>query len=506
MTATMPVEVFPNDEFNQKLIENAHPPGWINPKPLGRYNLVVIGAGTAGLVSAAGGAMLGARVALIESHLMGGDCLNYGCVPSKALIRAARAAHAIREAQALGVQAGVRDIRFGEIMRRLRRVRAEISPHDSANRFRSLGVDVYFGSARFLSRDTVEVAGERLRFRKAIIATGTRAAIPPVDGLKETGFLTTESVFSLSECPKSLIVIGGGPIGCEIAQCFARLGSQVTLIERASRLLPRDDEDAASILKTQFESEGISLLLNVAVRRTETKDQGKTVVFERGRGEETVWAEQLLVAIGRTPNIEALNLLAAEVQFNEKGIIVDDRLRTSNHNIYAAGDVSSSFQFTHAAEALARIALQNALFFGRRRAGNLVIPWCTYTDPEIAHVGLTAECARQAGIQIDTWTLPLAENDRSRVDGEAQGFVRIHARKEDGVVAGATLVSRHAGESIGELVMAIQHKLKIADLSGVIHPYPTQAEAIKRLGDASMRSRLKPWMKNLLIKSFAWRR
>ncbi len=506
MSATLPVEVLPADEFNQQLIENAHPPKWVNPKPPGTYNLVVIGAGTAGLVSAAGAALLGARVALIERHLMGGDCLNYGCVPSKALIAAARAAYAAREAREFGVHTHIDEIRFAEVMRRLRRVRAEIAPHDSAERFRGFGADIYLGKARFVSRNSVEVGGERLRFKKAIIATGARAAIPPIPGLEEAGFLTNETVFSLTELPQRLIVIGGGPIGCELAQSFARLGSQVSIVEKAPRLLPRDDIDAGSILTSQFEKEGISLFLDSTIRRAERSASVKAVIFDRGKGEERVEADKILVAAGRAPNTEGLNLDAAGVDFDKRGLIVDDQLRTSNPNIYSAGDISSWFQFTHAAEALGRIALQNALFFGRKRASDLIIPWCTYTDPEVAHVGLSAEEARNREVEVETFTLPLAENDRAVVGGETAGFARIHAGKRNGVILGATMVSRHAGESIGEIVLAMQRKLRLRDLAGVIHPYPTQAEIIKRLGDLSMRSRFKPWMKNLLVKFFAWRR
>lgn len=506
MSATLPVEVLPVDEFNQQLIENAHPPKWVNPKPSGPYNLVVIGAGTAGLVSAAGAALLGARVALIERHLMGGDCLNYGCVPSKALIAASRAAHAVQKAQAFGVQSQIHEIRFAETMRHVRQVRAEISAHDSAERFRGLGADIYLGEARFVSKNSVEVAGERLLFKKAIIATGARAAIPPISGLEEAGFVTNESVFSLTELPQRLIVIGGGPIGCELAQSFARLGSQVTIIEQAPRLIPRDDADAASILRSQFENEGIAIFFDATIQRAERSIRGKAIIFDRGKGEERVEADEIFVATGRTPNIEELNLGAAAVEFDRNGVNVDERLRTSNPDIYSAGDISSRFQFTHAAEALARIALQNALFFGRKRASEIIVPWCTYTDPEIAHVGLSAEEAKKRELEAETFTLPLAENDRAVVDGDTAGFARIHARKKRGEILGATMVGPHAGECIGELVLAIQRKLRLRDLAGVIHPYPTQAEIIKRLGDLSMRSRFKPWMKNLLTKFFAWRR
>lgn len=506
MSATLPVEVLPADEFNQQLIENAHPPKWVNPKPSGPYNLVVIGAGTAGLVSAAGAALLGARTALIERHLMGGDCLNFGCVPSKALIVAARAAYAVQEAVEYGIHAEIREIRFAETMRRLRRVRAEIAPHDSAERFRGFGADIYLGEARFTSRNSLEVAGERLVFSKAIIATGARAAIPAIPGLEDTGFLTNETVFSLTELPQRLIVIGGGPIGCELAQSFARLGSRVSVIQKAARLLPRDDPDASAILKSQFESEGIALFLGSTIRRAERSARGKTIVFDRGMGEEQIDADEILVATGRAPNVESLNLEAGGVEAGKRGIVVDDRLCTSNPKVYAAGDISTRFQFTHAAEALGRIALQNALFFGGKKASDLVIPWCTYTDPEVAHVGLTPMEVDSRGAALETFTLPFAENDRAVVDGVTQGFARVHASKKDGRILGGTIVGSHAGESIGELVLAMQRNLKISDLAGVIHPYPTQAEIIKRLGDLSMRSRFKPWMKKLLVKFFSWRR
>ena len=506
MSAILPVEVQPEDEFNQKLIENVHPPDWANPKPSGRYNLVVIGAGTAGLVPAAGGALLGSRVALIERHLMGGDCLNYGCVPSKALIRAARAAHAVAEAREFGIEAQLPKVRFAEVMKRVRRVRADISPHDSAERFRGLGADVFLGEARFIDRNKVEVAGQRLEFKKAIIAAGARAASPPIPGLAETGFLTNETVFSLTELPGRLIVIGAGPIGCELAQSFSRLGSKVSIVNDVDALLPREDRDAAAILARQFERENIAMVLGAKIQCVLPAAGEKTIVFDRGRGPERISGDEILVAVGRTPNLEGLNLEAAGVLYDSRGITVNDHLRTSNPSIFAAGDIASRYQFTHAAEALGRIALQNALFFGRKRASDLVIPWCTYTDPEIAHVGLHERDARERSHEIETLTLPFQENDRAVVDGEANGFARVHADKSNGQILGATLVGRHAGETIGELVLAIQRKLKLSDLGGVIHPYPTQAEIIKRLGDASMKSRLKPWVKKALVKIFEWRR
>jgi pyruvate/2-oxoglutarate dehydrogenase complex dihydrolipoamide dehydrogenase (E3) component len=500
------VEVPPPDEFNQKLIAHAHPPDWVNPTPSGRYNLVVVGAGTAGLVAAAGAAILGARVALVERHLMGGDCLNYGCVPSKALIHAARAAYAVGEARGLGIESAPAKPDFPEVMRRLRRVRAEIAPHDSVQRFAGLGVDVYLGEAHFVEQKSVELAGERLRFSKAIIATGARPASPPVPGLAGAGYLTNETVFSLVELPRRLIVIGGGPIGCELAQAFIRLGSHVSLVSDVPRLLPREDADAAAILEQQFRREGIELFLGAKVERAEKSAVGKILIVDRGKGAETVVGDEFLVAVGRTANVERLGLESAGVEHDQNGVIVDDRLQTSNRNIFAAGDVASKYKFTHAAEALGRIALENALFFGRKRASKLVIPWCTYTDPEIAHAGMYEKEAREAGIEVATFELPFLENDRAVVDGDTAGFSRVHVNKKNERILGATLVSRHAGESIGELVLAMKRGLKVGELGAVIHPYPTEAEIIKRVGDASMRGRLKPWMKRVLTKTFEWRR
>jgi pyruvate/2-oxoglutarate dehydrogenase complex dihydrolipoamide dehydrogenase (E3) component len=497
----------PDDVHNRQLLENAHPPAWVNPKPHDIYNLVVLGAGTAGLVATAGAAALGARVALVEELLMGGDCLNFGCVLSKALIRASRAAYAPKEAHEYGCSAaGTNGFDFSRTMERMRRLRAEISSHDSVQRFSSLGAQVFLGAARFTSRDTVEVDGLPLKFKKAIIATGGRPARPDIPGLAEAGFLTNETVFSLAELPARLIVVGAGPIGCELAQAFQRLGSQVTIITRGNQMLPREDPDVSSLLTKRFLREGIRLVFGAKLRRAEGQNGEKVLHFTRGEREEKAEGTEILLSVGRVPNTEGLNLEAAGVEYDAKGVKVDDRLRTTNPDIYAAGDICSPFKFTHAAEAMARIALQNALFFGRKKASSLVIPWATYTDPEVAHVGFTEQEALIRGEQVETFTLPLAEVDRAILDSETEGFARVHMNAKTRRILGATLVSRHAGESIGELVLAMNQGLKLEVLSSVIHPYPTQAEVIKRLGDASMRSRLKPWMKQLLEKYFSFRR
>ncbi|MEO8841457.1 MAG: mercuric reductase [Kofleriaceae bacterium] len=483
------------DAADAALLESVHPPAWVNPTASGRYNLVVLGGGTAGLVSAVGAASLGARVALIERHWLGGDCLNVGCVPSKAVIRAARAAHDARTAAGYGIRVGAVEVDFAAAMARMRGLRAGIAPHDSAARLAGLGIDVFLGDARFAGRDVVEVTGQRVRFARAVIATGARASVPSVPGLAEAGYLTNETVFALTERPGRLVVVGGGPIGCELAQAFRRLGSEVVIVDRGEHLLSRDDPDAAALVRDRLVAEGVELVLGAAIVRVE---HDRTLIVDRGRGEERVQADQILVATGRTPNVGDLGLDAAGVVATPRGIEVDDHLRTANRRVFAAGDVASRFQFTHAADAMARIVLQNALFFGRRRVSALTIPWCTYTDPEVAHVGISARDAAKRD-DIMTLTVPLAEVDRAVLDGETEGFARVHADRK-GRIVGATLVSRHAGETIGELALAMTHGLGLGALASTIHPYPTQAEAVRKLGDAYQRTRLTPRVRRL----FGW--
>jgi len=499
--------VSPVDEYNRVLVENVHPPKWVNPQPSGRYNLLVLGAGTAGLVSAAGAAALGAKVALIEKHFLGGDCLNYGCVPSKAVIRAARVAQTVRQASDYGVHvAGGFEINFGEAMERMRRLRAGISEHDSARRFKDLGVDVFLGEGKFIDRNSVEIEGQRLTFSRAVIATGARAAHPSVSGLAEAGFLTNETVFSLTELPRRLCVIGAGPIGCEMAQAFRRLGSEVCIITDGQHILPREDRDAAAIVGKRFEQEGIKMVLGARIVKAEVVDGTKFLFFQQSGREEHVVGDEILVAVGRAPNVEGLNLEAAGVAYDRKGVKVDDRLRTTNPNIYAAGDICSRFKFTHAADAMARLALRNAFFFGRGKASALVIPWCTFTDPEIAHVGFYEDEARKRGLDVVTHTVNLAEVDRAVLDGATEGFARVHMDGKTGRILGATLVSEHAGESISEFVLAMTRGVPLSAFSSTIHPYPTQAEALKRLGDLSMRARLKPWLRKVFTAYFKVRR
>lgn len=501
--------VFPQDEHNLRLLTHAHPDDWTNPAPQNPYNLVVIGAGTAGLVSAAGAAALGARVALIEKHLMGGDCLNYGCVPSKGLIRCATAWADVRDASRFGIDlAGGPGVNFSTVMARMRRLRADISRHDSVNRFTELGVDVFLGTARFSGPRSVDVAGKTLRFAKAVIATGGRAAAPAVPGLEAAGYLTNETIFNLTERPARLGVIGGGPIGCELAQTFQRLGSQVTLLHRGPHLLNKEDDDAAEIVRTAMLRDGVQLGLTAKLQAVETQGEAKILHYTDAAGK--VWkttVDAILVAVGRLPNVEGLGLEAAGVTYDpHTGVQVDDRLRTTNRRIFAAGDVCSRYRFTHAADFMARTVLANALFMGRQKASALTIPWCTYTDPQIAHVGITEHQADANGIALTTFTQPLDEVDRAILDGETDGFAKVHVKPGTDNILGATVVARHAGEMIGVYTTAMTHGLGLGALAKVIQPYPTQAEAIRKTGDLYNRTRLTPSVKKVMTAWLRWQR
>lgn len=498
----------PWDEFNQQLVANVHPQDWKNPAPASRYHLVVLGAGTAGLVTAAGAASLGAKVALVERHLMGGDCLNVGCVPSKTLIRAARAAHETRNAGEFGVRARDVQVDFATVMERVRRVRAGISPHDSARRFRDLGVDVFIGEGRFRDSDTIQVGDALLRFKRAVIATGARAAEPIVPGLKEAGYLTNETVFSLTQLPKRLAIVGGGPIGCELAQAFQRLGAQVTLFHNKGHLLDREDDQAAQIVQNQFSREGIRLELRAKLLRAERDESGIVLQFSNGGSVDSTANEvfdAVLVAVGRIPNVDGMNLDAVGVQSDlKRGLQVDDFLRTTNPRVFAAGDVCMNWKFTHAADFAARIVIQNALFFGRKRVSTLMMPWCTYTVPEVAHVGVDEQSASKSGLETETFTQPFDRVDRALTEGQPDGFVKILVRKGSDSIVGATIVGPHAGDLISEVSVAMKAGLGLGGLANVIHPYPTLAEAIRKCGDAYNRTKLTPRVKGLLNRWLSW--
>ena len=498
--------IAPLDRYNQELLSNVHPPDWANPQPADLYDLVVIGAGTAGLVTAkgAGGLGLGLKVALIEKHLMGGDCLNVGCVPSKCLIRSARAVADIRDAKAFGVSSsGETEIDFPTVMERMRQVRTTISPVDSALSAQKAGVDVFFGEGHFNSDGTISVAGQRLKFKKAVIASGARAVKPRIPGIEEVGYLTNETVFSLTEAPQRLAVIGGGPIGCELAQSFQRLGCQVILFHRGNHVLNKEDRDAAEIVQKALIKDGIRLVLACQMEGVEQTSEGKVIHFNCDGQSESVVVDEILAGAGRQPNVESLNLEAVGVEYDpRKGVIVNDYLQTTNSKIYAAGDICMNWKFTHAADAAARIVLKNTLFspfgFGKYKLSDLIMPWATYTDPEIAHVGMYEQDAHAQGLDCNIIKIDFDDVDRALAEGETEGFVKILHKKGSDEILGATIVARHAGEMISELTTAIVHQIGLSKMSSVIHPYPTQAEAIKKAADTYRRTLLTPRTKKLL--------
>ncbi len=499
------IDLRPFDAANAELLRQVAPRHWTNPEPRSRYHLVVIGAGTAGLVSAAIASGLGARVALVERHMFGGDCLNFGCVPSKAVIRAARAWHDATHAEPeFGgpVVTGPGD--FGAVMLRMRTLRAAMSDVDGAERFRALGVDVFFGDATFVDGHTVHVGASRLNFRRAIIATGARASMPPIPGLADTPYLTNESIFSLTELPARLAVLGGGPIGAELAQSFARFGSAVTVLHADARLLPRDTPDAGAAVMRAFEADGVTVHNGAAIGAVHCREGEFVITATSGDRPLEVRADQLLVATGRRPNIESLGLEAAGVAFTRAGVTVNDRLRTSNPRIYAIGDVSSALQFTHVADAQARLVVANALFYGigGGRASKLVIPRVTYTSPEVAHVGLTAADAEAQSVAIDTVRVALQHNDRARLDGSTDGFLAIHLKRGTDTILGGTLVADHAGEMIGELAVAIRNGIGLNALGSTIHAYPTQSEVFRKAADTWRRGRLTPLARRLFSAWF----
>ncbi len=480
----------PDDPHDERLRDLVHPRDWKNPSPRDRYHLVVIGGGTAGLVSAAIAAGLGARVALVERALLGGDCLNVGCVPSKALIHAARDSAARSPAG------------FATAMTRMRRIRSELAVVDSAQRFRDLGVDVFLGRGEFIDDHSISVGEARLEFRRAIVATGARASIPPVPGLADIEPLTNETVFGLTALPARLAIIGGGPIGCELGQTFARFGSAVTLFETGDRLLAHDDAEAGAIVLAALRRDGVDVRLGAEIQRATRSDSGRLLQLRDGQ---QLAFDEVLVAAGRAPNVEGMGLDRAHVDVDRRGIVVDDKLRTTNTHIFAVGDVASRYQFTHAADALARLAVPNALFFGigGGKASGLVMPWCTYTSPEVAHVGMTA---REAGERndVDSLVVELAHNDRARLESADHGYLRLHLERGSDRILGGTLVAEGAGDMIGELAVAVTNGMKLGSVGRTIHPYPTTASIFARASDVRRREKLTPFARRAFEMFFSF--
>lgn len=482
--------ITPQDAYEHARITNLHPKAWTNPEPKGRYPLVVIGSGFAGLAAARTAAARGIKVALIERDFIGGTCINTGCVPSKAIIRTSQLYAEMRNATRYGAQTpdGIH-IDFAATMERVRRIRAHLGRSNSVRELATAGVDVYFGDARFVSTDALAVDGLRLQFEKALIATGARPNTSSIPGLAQAGYLTNENVFDITELPRRLLVIGGGPLGCEQAQAFCRLGAHTTIVQHKPLFLEREERDAAQILSTALARDGVEVRLNTQVRNVRVENGEKCVELISDDYENTITVDAILTGVGRMPNIEGLELESAGVEYNsEKGVCVDDFLRTSNPHIYAAGDVCLEHKYGHTALASAQIAVRNALFHGREQWSNLIIPWCTFTDPEIAHVGLYVREANLQGIPVKTFTVLMHEVDRAITDSEEAGFVKIHVREGTDQILGATIVARHAGDMINEITLAMVANIGLRKLAEVMHVYDTQAEAIQRAARACERA------------------
>ncbi len=465
------------------------------------FDIVVIGGGAGGLVVAAGGAALGAKVAVVEKSRLGGDCLWYGCVPSKSLLKSARVAYQMRHADRWAVPAANPDVDLARVMERVRGVIAGIEPNDSPERFRGLGVDVIFGTGSFVAPDAFVVNGRTLTARTFVIATGSRPGIPPIPGLETTPYLTNETLFDVREPMPSLLVVGSGPIGCELAQALCRLGTAVTVIDIAPRILPREDADVAAVVARQLLDEGIVFHFESTVTQVRgTKGAITTTVKHKDGTEHTIDTTHLLLAAGRRANIEGLGLDVAGVNVDRGRIVVDAHLRTTNPHVYVLGDVAGGYQFTHVAEHHAGIVLRHAIFRLWWAKPSPHIPWCTFTDPELARIGLSEAEAQERNVPHRVYRFPFDDIDRARAEGETEGFAKIITDPK-GTLLGATIVGAHAGELIAEYGLALTRGMRAKDISAVIHTYPTFAMINRRVADQRMKEGLTPntkvWIKRI---------
>jgi pyruvate/2-oxoglutarate dehydrogenase complex dihydrolipoamide dehydrogenase (E3) component len=458
------------------------------------YDVVIIGGGSGGLVVASAAAQLNAKVALVEKDRLGGDCLWFGCIPSKSFLHASRVAHEVKNSSRFGIYSTPPDIQFSEAMGHVQQAISNIQPNDSPERFESLGVEVIFGEGEFKDENTFTVNGQDLQTRAFVVSTGSRPKVPPIEGIEEAGFLTNEQVFSLKERPESLAVIGAGPIGCELGQAFHRLGSEVTMISSRDHILPKEDPEAALVVEEQLEADGINLIRGKRADKVEVID-GKKHLWV---GEEKVVVDEILVSSGRVPNVGSLNLEAAGVNYNHQGVAVNQKLQTSNKRIYACGDVIGGYQFTHVAGYEAGIIVQNALFFPSAKADYRVIPWATFTEPELARVGLTEEQARKRyGEKIEVLKQDFADVDRAQAEGATAGFAKIITTPK-GQILGAHIVGPSAGELIHEIILAMKNKLPVSALTGMIHIYPTLSEVNSK---AALQLKKRNYAKNEFLQN-----
>jgi len=466
------------------------------------YHIIVIGGGSGGLVVASGAASLGAKVALIEGGKMGGDCLNTGCVPSKSFLKAAHLAANIRTSHQFGIKTTIDTIDLKGVMNHVKSVISEIEPHDSIERYEGLGVDVIKGYGEFVDNHTIQVNNQKITGKNIVIATGSQALLPPIPGLDTVDYLTNENIFELATLPEHLIVLGGGPIGCELGQGFKHLGSQVTLIDMAPELFAKDDSEVGPLMSQVFKEEGINLKLSSTIKKLTQVGKKVEVIIERDGKEEKLVGDQVLVSLGRRPNTQSLGLENTNVKLNERGyVLTNDKLQTSVKNIYACGDVAGPYQFTHMAGYQAGIIIRNTVFKLGAKVDYSHVPWTTYTQPEVAHVGLTEIMAKSNGSYNNHFFLKLSDNDRAKADFDKQGFLKIIVDKKNRVI-GATLVGNKAGEQIPIASLAIKNKMKLSAFMSIIYAYPSEAEIFKFAALESMKSSFKPWQKNLINKVF----
>ena len=501
------IQELPEHEYNETLIKWAAPQDWVNPIADGVYNMIIIGAGSGGLVVASGAAQLGAKVALIEKSVIGGDCLNVGCMPSKAIIRAAKTLGYINKGKGFGIEAENVTVDFKKVMEHVYWTRAQIAPHDSAERFTNMGIDVFYGDAQFTGRNTIEIGGQTLEFKKAAIATGSRPVVIPIDGLEETGYITNETLWHMTEQPEAMAIIGGGPIGAEMAQAFARLGTKVTLIDVSSQILGREDRDAAEIVQAAMLKDGVEILLEANTKRVYSQDGQKVLEIEVKGETQHLLVDEILLSVGRAPNLEGLNLEAAGVDYHKKGLVVDDYLQTTNEDIYGVGDVALKYQFTHAAGHSAAIVVQNALFAdfvplvsnaAKRKVSDLIMPWATYTDPEVAHVGAYPHDLDEQGVEYDTYQVGADVNDRAIAEAATDGFIKVHVKKGGDKILGATIVGSVASELLSEIAIAMKYNLGLGKLRSVIMPYPTQSEIIQKVANEQAKTLITPGRQRIL--------
>jgi pyruvate/2-oxoglutarate dehydrogenase complex dihydrolipoamide dehydrogenase (E3) component len=492
-------QTLPVDSDNQTLLANEHPVNWVNPHPKKIYDLIVLGAGPCGLISAMMGASEGKTVALIERDLIGGECFNIGCIPSKAIIRTSRLFADMQNAEKFG--GNVPDtmaVDFAKIMSRMRRIRAQISGHLSVEQLQRKGIDIFFGHARFNGKRSIALDNLELRFKKAIIATGSEPYIPPIPGLVEAGFLTDKNIFNLSSRPESLLVIGGGALGCELAQAFGRFGTKVTIVQQDPMFLNNIERDSAQILSGILADENIAIYLNSEVKKISVDGSKKIIDILTTDTKTTITVTDIAVGVGQVPNTADLGLEMAHVAVSDQGgIIVDDYLRTSNSRIYAVGNICADQKFTHIPDALARTAINNGLLHKHEKIDITAIPWCIYTDPEIAHIGMQVREARERRIPVKTFTILMHQVDRAIADSEDAGFLKIHVRDGSDEILGATLVSRHAGDMLNIIALAMKAKIGLGALGAINYPYPTQGDAIKMAASAYLATQRPSWRRRL---------